>query len=486
MSSINATNINGDVSVGRNVAVGGNASVSGDLTVSHNLKVSGWLEAKNIRGVSKGIFPTVAKLRAAYPTPHDGWYAGVGTSSPFTLYVGDGGDWVTDTGWELDVTVDLTEYATSMALQAVLNTALGAGTETAWESPMKVVNFANAPVLTRLVNTQLTSGSESARGLTSYRYSVTGGHILVFTGGLNETRYPTAANRGCLQVAIGNFKPSTVAQALVDDESHDWRTDGFGNGIYVDYTAFNVCVRRLSYDSEGNPVIEDWDDLLKIDDALSRTSFNPVRNSVVYAALENALRTSDLTLGTGTNIADKTNIEDVLISNTGNRSASTTWKSIGIDVRGLAGQQITFGGFYLSGNGYWSFFNGTTKIDGGNGRFSNVEGGTAATVTVPQGATTLYFDIWHDGYSTAPTGWTTSYDELMANVGGTLAPFAPYIQFVTEIDGYPLLGGSQGGSSSSGDIIFDLPLSADGAGIEEGYAYIDSTTGAVKAKLAPQ
>lgn len=109
MSSIKTTQIDGDVSVGRNVAIGGKASVSGSTTIGHNLTVEGWLEAKNIKGVNKGVFTTVTKLREAYPTPHDGWFAGVGTSSPFTAYVGDGGEWVA-TGGTITIDVDMTQY----------------------------------------------------------------------------------------------------------------------------------------------------------------------------------------------------------------------------------------------------------------------------------------------------------------------------------------------------------------------------------------
>ena len=43
-----------------------------------NVIVDGWLEAKNIKGVSKGLFTTIEKLKAVYPLPHDGWWALVG------------------------------------------------------------------------------------------------------------------------------------------------------------------------------------------------------------------------------------------------------------------------------------------------------------------------------------------------------------------------------------------------------------------------
>lgn len=109
MSSIPTKQIDGDVAVGRNVSAGGDANIQGNTRVGHNLIVEGWLEAKNIKGVNKGLFATVTALREAYPHPHDGWFAGVSASDKdisdlgltvqqgkalFRMYVGSGGDWV--------------------------------------------------------------------------------------------------------------------------------------------------------------------------------------------------------------------------------------------------------------------------------------------------------------------------------------------------------------------------------------------------------
>ncbi len=116
MSSIKTTQIDGDVAVGRNVATGGKLDVAGSATIGHNLKVDGWLEAANIKGANKGIFLTVEELREAYPNPYDGWMAGVGSSTPFTAYVGKGGDWVA-TGGTIEVTVDMSQYTEGVVAQ---------------------------------------------------------------------------------------------------------------------------------------------------------------------------------------------------------------------------------------------------------------------------------------------------------------------------------------------------------------------------------
>ena len=114
MSSIKTTQIDGDVSVGRNVMIGGKADIAGSVSIGHNLKVDGWLEAPNIKGANKGIFLTVQQMREAYPVPHDGWMAGVGASTPFTAYVGKGGDWVATCG-TIEVTVDMSQYTEGVA-----------------------------------------------------------------------------------------------------------------------------------------------------------------------------------------------------------------------------------------------------------------------------------------------------------------------------------------------------------------------------------
>lgn len=101
--SIKTTQLDGDVSIGRNVAMGGNATVRGSAKVGHNLTVEGWLEAKNIKGPNKGLFKSETELRETYPVPENGWWALVETDSSKSseylgqLYVAVGGAWVAPT-----------------------------------------------------------------------------------------------------------------------------------------------------------------------------------------------------------------------------------------------------------------------------------------------------------------------------------------------------------------------------------------------------
>ena len=115
MSSIKTTQIDGDVSVGRNVAIGGKATIQGSSHFKGSVKVEGWLDAKNIKGANKGIFTTVEKLKAAYPLPHDGWWAIVGSTLPGPIYVGDGGEWVATGETGGNPTIDSEQYNEAVA-----------------------------------------------------------------------------------------------------------------------------------------------------------------------------------------------------------------------------------------------------------------------------------------------------------------------------------------------------------------------------------
>ncbi|MCM1376944.1 MAG: hypothetical protein NC186_00660 [Prevotella sp.] len=61
--------------------------------ISGNLRVEGWLDAPNIRGFLKGLFPSVGALMEAFPRPLPGWAALVGESLPAKVYVAAEGTW---------------------------------------------------------------------------------------------------------------------------------------------------------------------------------------------------------------------------------------------------------------------------------------------------------------------------------------------------------------------------------------------------------
>lgn len=112
--------IAGDVAIGRHVYTGGDANVAGSATIKGNVKVDGWLDAKNIKYANKGLFPTLDKLKEAYPEPKRGWYALVGETIPALIYIVVDGEWVNSDKMSNDLNVDLTDYVTTGKLSAVL------------------------------------------------------------------------------------------------------------------------------------------------------------------------------------------------------------------------------------------------------------------------------------------------------------------------------------------------------------------------------
>lgn len=107
--------IEGDLNVGRNIYGGGDLNVPGNATIKRILKVDGWLDAKNVKGVNKGLFASEDILKATYPYPEYGWVALVGANLPASLYRAEEKDGVIQwnaTGGVGGEKIDLTNYAT--------------------------------------------------------------------------------------------------------------------------------------------------------------------------------------------------------------------------------------------------------------------------------------------------------------------------------------------------------------------------------------
>ena len=107
--SVENKQVRGDASVSRNVNAGGNARVQGNMHVGHNLRVDGTVEAQNIKAANKGLFLDEAQLKARYPHPEEGWFAGVGSSSPFVVYIARNGEWQRTNG-TFSVDMDMDSY----------------------------------------------------------------------------------------------------------------------------------------------------------------------------------------------------------------------------------------------------------------------------------------------------------------------------------------------------------------------------------------
>lgn len=167
--AIKNTKIHGDVSVGRDVAMGGKATVAGDVTVGHNLRVKGWIEARNIKDTNKGLFERVEDLEAKYPTPLDGWWAGVKTergTSPdeetvFLVYLAKNGSWQS-TPAVLSVTLDTSAYdEQAEAISETLAALVGVADEIASLRDGQVVSVTSGQAVGNSVQITLTLADDT-------------------------------------------------------------------------------------------------------------------------------------------------------------------------------------------------------------------------------------------------------------------------------------------------------------------------------------
>ena len=245
MSSIKTTQIDGDVSVGRNVSLGGKADIAGSVSIGHNLKVDGWLEAPNIKGVNKGIFLTVQELREAYPNPHDGWMAGVGASTPFTAYVGKGGDWVA-TGGTIEVNVDMSQYTKGVAqLQKTIDEVA-----TAAQDGVNAINgklgVANG-IATLDANGLLTESQNPVKNNMDFIEDEVKKNFLIKDASLERS---AQATRSYIDTD-GSVHTCSSSNFIVDTYQVNGNT-----GYYINYITYNlgpnVSAWGAVYDSQGN------------------------------------------------------------------------------------------------------------------------------------------------------------------------------------------------------------------------------------------
>ncbi len=91
--TVKTTQLDGDVTIGRNVATGGGVTVQGDALFKKRVRVEGWLDARNIKGPCKGLFASEEALEEAFPSPLPGWWALVGDTLPADVYRVEDGAW---------------------------------------------------------------------------------------------------------------------------------------------------------------------------------------------------------------------------------------------------------------------------------------------------------------------------------------------------------------------------------------------------------
>lgn len=106
-----------NVAVTGNAALGGDVSVGGDCRVAGTLRVTGHLEAPNVLDAMKGLFPSLAALRSAWPFPPDGAMALVGDSLPAMLYRASRRRWESTGKKAGDIVLEVTEGGQAIAME---------------------------------------------------------------------------------------------------------------------------------------------------------------------------------------------------------------------------------------------------------------------------------------------------------------------------------------------------------------------------------
>lgn len=112
----NVRKIDGDLQVANRVTVGGVTTLNANVKIKRNLRVEGTLDAFNIKGAGKGLFPNSDELKRCYPAPESGWWAIVGDTLPGPIWIVVDGQWQSSGNIGGD-TVDLTDYLSKGELE---------------------------------------------------------------------------------------------------------------------------------------------------------------------------------------------------------------------------------------------------------------------------------------------------------------------------------------------------------------------------------
>lgn len=151
---------------------GGDVVINNNLTVGNRLKVNGLIQAKGIKQPNRGLFLTIAELRAAYPSPEIGDWATVGNTVPAEVWVCQTPGIWTDTGQTGGIdamdfsAIDALQTSVSL-LESALDTLMEGDVSSAIDNFNEVIDFLSGveddeslvSLLTNLENkdTQLTN-----------------------------------------------------------------------------------------------------------------------------------------------------------------------------------------------------------------------------------------------------------------------------------------------------------------------------------------
>lgn len=179
--------------------------------------------------------------------------------------------------------------------------------------------------------------------------------------------------------------------------------------------------------------------------------------NVLKEQSESAIKESDLTIRTSTNIAKYDYKKDgLLINSTGAKQLISGWRSYRIP--GADGDIITFGRFSINTAGYYAFYN-NTEVNGAAGSTGLI--GTAVsfntaslpkTITFPSGAVCVYVT------TKRPENTDADSEQLTINEGSELLDYELPGEVITQIKGHYIGGGGTGPVPPPPNLAYLKPL----------------------------
>lgn len=132
--------------------------------------------------------------------------------------------------------------ASPAQVDAVRATALGTGTEHAYDVPMKVEKVSGIQMNLRLKELILSRRGQQTNGL--YRFEHAQGHQALLLMGGNVSSDTPNANSFANQIVIGDVNIVTAADFIYPDE-------GFENGLSFSAATVRILSRRIKYTGNG-------------------------------------------------------------------------------------------------------------------------------------------------------------------------------------------------------------------------------------------
>lgn len=214
--------------------------ISDNTHIAADLRVDGWLEAPNIRGFLKGIFPTSEALCNAYPRPHTGWCALVGTALPADVYIAAEGTWHPSGGRGGSPVIIDSPLATSLKTESAVRQAADDRLAALLQDTAGIRIPSYFWIPGQYIDPQGTLKKENSPIRLSTPIQLQRGDCLVYVGECNSGYAPIAlmgddASGGYIIPIVGEYGSGTVAlrYTAVEDTQVRVTTHGPSTEVWI-------------------------------------------------------------------------------------------------------------------------------------------------------------------------------------------------------------------------------------------------------------